>query len=65
VLAVEFGEEPRAYSVLAYGQSTKPASPWHADQAALFARGEMKPVRFALADIDRHAVTRYRPGAPR
>ncbi len=65
VLAVEFGDEPRAYSVLAYGQSAKPASPWHADQAALFARGELKPVRFAAADVDRHAVVRYRPGAPR
>jgi acyl-homoserine-lactone acylase len=63
VLAVEFGEEPRAYSVLAYGQSAKPDSPWHADQAAMFARGEMKPVRFAAADVERHAVVRYRPGA--
>jgi acyl-homoserine-lactone acylase len=64
VLAVEFGDEPRAYSVLAYGQSPKPDSPWHADQAAMFARGEVKPVRFNPADIDRHAVSRYRPGAP-
>lgn len=64
VLAVEFGDEPRAYSVLAYGQSPKPSSPWHADQAALFARGELKPVRFLAADVDRHAVRRYRPGAP-
>lgn len=63
VLAVEFGEEPRAYSVLAYGQSAKPDSPWHADQAAMFARGEMKPVRFAAADVERQAVVRYRPGA--
>ena len=64
VLAVEFGDEPRAYSVLAYGQSPKTESPWHSDQAAMFARGEMKPVRFQAADVDRHAVTRYRPGAP-
>ena len=63
VLAVEFGDEPRAYSVLAYGQSAKPASPWHADQAAMFARGEVKPVRFAAAEVDQHVVTRYRPGA--
>jgi hypothetical protein len=33
VLAVEFGNEPRAYSVLAYGQSPDPQSPYHADQA--------------------------------
>jgi acyl-homoserine-lactone acylase len=63
VLAVEFGDEPRAYSVLAYGQSAKPDSPWHADQAAMFARGEMKRVAFAANDVDRQAVVRYRPGA--
>jgi acyl-homoserine-lactone acylase len=62
VLAVEFADEPRAYSVLAYGESAKPDSPWHADQAAMFARGEMKPVRFNASDVDRHAVKRYRPG---
>jgi len=62
VLAVEFGDEPRAYSVLGYGQSARPDSPWHADQAAMFARGELKPVRFNAADVDRHAVKRYRPG---
>jgi acyl-homoserine-lactone acylase len=42
VLAVEFGNVPRAYSVLAYSQSAKPASPWHADQAKMFANGELK-----------------------
>jgi acyl-homoserine-lactone acylase len=63
VLAVEFGDdEPRAYSVLAYGQSAKPDSPWHADQAAMFARGEMKRVAFTARDVDREAVVRYRPG---
>jgi len=62
VLAVEFGNEPRAYSVLAYGQSEKPTSPWHADQAAMFARGEMKRVAFSARDVDRQVVTRYRPG---
>lgn len=40
VLAVEFGRRaPRAYSVLAYGQSPRPDSPYHHDQAAMFARG--------------------------
>jgi acyl-homoserine-lactone acylase len=62
VLAVEFGNIPRAYSVLAYGQSPRPASPWHADQAAMFARGEMKKVAFTARDIDAQAVVRYRPG---
>ena len=62
VLAVEFNDVPRAYSVLAYGQSPDPASPWHADQAEMFARGEMKRVAFTRYAVDRGAVTRYRPG---
>ena len=62
VLAVEFSSPPRAYSVLAYGQSSKPGSPHHADQAAMFARGELKPVAYTRADVDRAAIRRYRPG---
>lgn len=62
ILAVEFGARvPRAYSVLAYGQSTNPASPNHADQAAMFARGELKTVRFTMADIIKHTVRSYTP----
>ena len=62
VLAVEFGAVPRAYSVLGYGESPEPASPWHADQAAMFARGELKRVAFTARDVDAQAVARYRPG---
>jgi acyl-homoserine-lactone acylase len=62
VLAVEFGAIPRAYSVLAYGQSPNPASPWHADQAEMFARGQMKKVAFTTRAIEAGAVARYRPG---
>jgi acyl-homoserine-lactone acylase len=62
VLAVEFGETPRAYSVLAYGQSSLPTSPWHADQAEMFARGDFKKVAFTETDINAQAVRRYRPG---
>lgn len=62
VLAVEFGDTPRAYSVLAYGQSPNAESPWHADQAEMFARGEMKKVAFTAKDIDAGRLTKYRPG---
>lgn len=63
VLAVEFGADgPRAYSILAYGESDDPASPHHTDQAAMFARGELKPVAFTEAEIARQLVSRYRPG---
>ncbi len=65
VLAVEFGEVPRAYSVLAYGESPRPESKWHDDQAAMFARGELKAVAFTPQDVDAQAVERYRPGAPK
>jgi acyl-homoserine-lactone acylase len=62
VLAVEFGDVPRAYSVLAYGQSDRPDSPHYDDQAAMFAAGRLKPVAFTLEQIERGAIRRYRPG---
>lgn len=62
VLAVEFGARgPRAYSILAYGQSPDPSSPYHADQAAMFARGEFKPVRFFARDVMAHTIRSYTP----
>jgi acyl-homoserine-lactone acylase len=63
VLAVEFGPTPRAYSVLAYGQSPNPESPWHADQVRMFARGTFKRVAFTAQDVDAAVVRRYRPGS--
>jgi acyl-homoserine-lactone acylase len=62
VLAVEFGDTPRAYSILAYGESRRPDSPWFSDQAEMFARGELKKVAFTEIDINAQAVARYRPG---
>ena len=65
VLAVEFGDTPRAYSVLAYGESRLPASPYHADQAEMFAKGEMKKVAFTEEDVNAQARVRFRPGQKR
>ena len=63
VLAVEFGREfPRAYSVLAYGNTNREDSPHFGDQAAMFARGEMKKVLFLPRDVDGDVKERYRPG---
>ena len=62
ILAVEFDETPRALSVLAYGESARRDSPWFADQAEMFAKGQLKPVAFTGKDIDAQAVVRYRPG---
>ena len=65
VLAVEFGDVPRAHSVLAYGESNRPNSPWFADQAEMFAKGEVKKVAFTEADVNAQSVVRYHPGEKR
>jgi acyl-homoserine-lactone acylase len=62
ILAVEFTDTPRAYSVLAYGESPRRDSPWFSDQAEMFAKGELKPVAFTEKDINADMVRRYRPG---
>ena len=61
ILAVEFGDVPRAYSVLGYGQSARKESPFYGDQAAMFAKGEMKRVLFSEAEIEAQTVRRYSP----
>lgn len=62
VFAVEFGEVPRAYTVLAYGNSIKKDSPYYANQLKMFAENQMKPVYYTLEDIDKHTIVQYRPG---
>ncbi len=63
ILAVEFGDVPRAYSVLAYGESSRPDSPWFGDQAKRFAEGDLKSVPLDRATVEQQAVRRYHPGA--
>ena len=65
VFAVEFGDVPRAYSVLAYGQSSREDSPHLTDQLEMFARGELKRVAFTEEEIEQDLVRRYRPGIER
>lgn len=62
VFAVEFGDVPRAYSVLAYGQSDEPDSPHFNDQLSLFTENRMKPVAFTEAAIREGTIREYRPG---
>jgi acyl-homoserine-lactone acylase len=62
VAAVEFGPRVRAKSVLAGGVSGDPASPHFADQAAMYARGEFKDVRFYREDVERNQERKYHPG---
>ncbi len=65
VLAVEFSDPPRAYSILAYGNSNREDSPYFYDQAELFADNRMKPVAFTEEDIRADLVRSYRPGEER
>jgi len=65
VLLVEWDREGRVHSrsVHPFGSATQdPASPHYADQAALFARCELKPVWLDEADIRAHLEREYRPG---
>ena len=62
VSAVEFSDPPRAYTILAYGQSNKEESPHYNDQLKMFADGEMKKVRFTEEDIQEHIIREYHPG---
>lgn len=61
-LAVEFSDPPRAYSILAYGQSNDEASPHHTDQAEMFANNQMKQVAYSEADIKATLLKAYNPG---
>lgn len=63
VSAVEFGETPRAYTILAYGQTSREDSPHSTDQLALFANNEMTPVAFTDEEVDSQLIREYRPGA--
>lgn len=61
-LAVEFTDPPRAYSVLAYGQTNNPASPHFTDQTVLFAESQMKAVAFTEDAIRASLLRAYSPG---
>lgn len=52
----------RSWSIQPFGAATtRPGSPHYADQAPLFARHELKPVRFTRAELAGHVERVYRP----
>ncbi|NNB98828.1 acylase [Corallococcus exiguus] len=52
VMAVSFTDSgPVAKSVLTYSQSTNPASPWYADQTAMFSQKQWVDRRYTEAEI--------------
>lgn len=62
VIAIEFGKKPKAYSILAYGQSDNPDSPYYYDQLDMFVNKEMKPVYYQEREIKKQTLKEYRPG---
>jgi acyl-homoserine-lactone acylase len=62
VSAVEFGDPPRAYSVLAYGQSGRDGDPHALDQLRMFVEHGKKTVAFTEHDIQANLIRSYRPG---
>lgn len=61
VMVVDFGIPVRAFSVLAYGQSSNSGSPHSSDQIRLFAGHQLRPVWFSEADIKAHLEREYHP----
>jgi acyl-homoserine-lactone acylase len=62
IIAVEFSDIPKAYSVLAYGQSNCEDSPFYSDQIRNFAENRLTPVAFTFDDVKKQLISEYRPG---
>jgi acyl-homoserine-lactone acylase len=62
VAVVEFGPRVRALAVTAGGLSGDPASPHFNDQAARYAAGNLREVRFHSDELSAHTMRTYRPG---
>ena len=62
VSVVEFSPQPRALSVMTYGESGDPKSPHFNDQASLYVKGQFKPSWFTLEEVKQNAEASYRPG---
>ena len=60
--AVELDDQPRAKTILQFGESGDPKSPHWFDQAALYAKKQFKPSWYAKSDVDSHTESRYHPG---
>jgi acyl-homoserine-lactone acylase len=61
VLLVHFTQPIQAFSVLAYGESSRPDSPHGRDQIRLFAGHQLRPVFFTEAEISSHLERSYHP----
>jgi acyl-homoserine-lactone acylase len=61
VLLVHFTRPVEAWSILAYGQSSRPDSPHGRDQIERFARHELRRIWFTEAEIAANLERSYRP----
>jgi acyl-homoserine-lactone acylase len=63
VAAVELAsEQPRARTILQFGESGDPSSPHWFDQAELYARKQLKPSWYTRAEVEAHSRRHYHPG---
>jgi len=61
ILLVDFSKPGTAWSVVAYGQTTKQDSPHSSDQMPLFAAHKLRPALYSEADIKANTTRVYRP----
>jgi acyl-homoserine-lactone acylase len=61
VMAVDFTNPPKAYSIVAYSESDDPQSPHYNDQSRLFAQEKWKRAWFTEDDIKQHTERSYHP----
>jgi acyl-homoserine-lactone acylase len=61
VLAVEFAKPVKAYSILAYGQTTNPNSKHSRDQIELYAKHQYKKIWFTETEIKANLERTYHP----
>jgi acyl-homoserine-lactone acylase len=60
--AVELASQPRAMTILQFGESGDPTSPHWFDQAPLYAKGQFKPSWYARPDVEANSKRHYHPG---
>jgi acyl-homoserine-lactone acylase len=63
-LAVEFGDSPRAYSVLPYSQASNPKSPYFNNQLELYVQHKFKPTWFSEEEVTANLSRQYCPAQP-
>jgi len=61
---VEFGDKVKAKAITAGGQSGNPESPHFSDQAARYAKGDLREVYFYPEQLQGHTERTYHPGEP-